>query len=76
MTLGYYKSKVTGFFKTNSGPDSSRFCSMHTDTKFTTQTTKLFMFDDILSNWKQSPKCHRQLYTIEGNYCNNDEISH
>ena len=31
------------------------------------------MFDEILSTLKQSLKCHRQLYTIEGNNCYNDE---
>ena len=47
----------------NISPDSSRFCSLQIDTKFTTQTSKCFMFNSILSNQKQSPKCHRQLNT-------------
>ena len=33
------------------------------------------MFDGILSNRMQSPKCHRQMFTIEGNNCFNDGLS-
>ena len=75
MTLGDKKSKVTDFFQNNVGPESSPFCSLQTDTNFTIQTSKLCMFDSILSNRKQFPKCHRQLNTVEGNTCYNDEIS-
>ena len=63
MTLGYQKSKVTVSFKKTFDPDSSRFCALQTDTKFTIHTVKLFVFDSILSNRKRSPKCHRQLNT-------------
>ena len=52
---------MTDFFKKNVGPESSWFCSLQTAIKFNTQTSKHFIFDSILSNRKQSPKCHRQL---------------
>ena len=65
MTLGHQKSKVTDFCKKCINPDSSPFCSLHIDAQFTIQTSKLFMFDSILANRQQSPKC--LLNTIEGN---------
>ena len=51
MTLGHQKYKVTFFFNKIFDPD----IPMQTKNKFTTQTSKRFVSDSILSNRKQSP---------------------
>ena len=64
MTLGQQKSKVTDFLRKVVGPDSNRFCSEQTDIKFTTQTSKLFVFDSIFVKSEAVPKmpqANRQL---------------
>ena len=75
MTLGHKKSKVTDFFKKNVGLDSSPLISVLFKLipyQVYHQTSKLFMFSSILSNWRRSTKYHRVMNTTEGNNLKNN----